>query len=59
MEKEYISSVSLIKLKTILDEMIYQKRLTETEMERILNKAGLKKKGKVWVDELDSVYSNL
>ena len=59
MEKEYISSVSLVKLKTILDEMVYQKRLTETEMERILNKAGLKKKGKVWVDELDSVYSNL
>ena len=59
MEKEYMAPASLIDLKTILDEMVYQKRLTQTELERILKKAGLKKDGKVWIDELGDTYSNL
>jgi len=59
MEKEYISSATLIDLKNILDEMVYQNRLSEFEMEKILKKAGLKKSGKVWVDELGSEYSNM
>ena len=59
MEKEYISSATLIDLKNILDEMVYQNRLSESEMEKILKKAGLKKNGKVWVDELGSEYSNM
>jgi alpha-galactosidase len=59
MEKEYISSATLIDLKNILDEMVYQNRLSESEMEKILKKAGLKKSGKVWVDELGSEYSNM
>jgi hypothetical protein len=59
MEKEVIIPANLIKLKTILDEMVSQNRLSEIEKEKILNKAGLKKKGKVWIDELDSIYSNL
>ncbi len=59
MEKEYISPANLINLKTILDEMVYQSRLSEVEAEKILKKAGLKKQGKIWVDELGSEYSNM
>lgn len=56
---EVLSSARLIQLKTVLDEMVFQNRITEAEEEEILNKAGLKKVGKVWIDELGSEYSNL
>lgn len=59
MEKQYIIPIDLIDLKTILNEMVSQNRLSEMEMEKILKKAGLKKQGKVWVDELGNEYSNL
>jgi hypothetical protein len=56
---EVLSSARLIQLKTVLDEMIYQNRLSETERDEILNKAGLKKVDGVWLDELGGEYSNL
>ncbi len=56
---EVLSSARLIQLKTVLDEMVFQNRITEVEEEEILSKAGLKKVGKVWIDELGSEYSNL
>ena len=56
---EVICSARLIQLKTVLDEMICQNRLSETERDSILNKAGLKKEGNIWIDEMGSEYTNI
>jgi hypothetical protein len=56
---EVLSSARIIQLKTVLDEMVFQNRLTDTERNEILNKAGLKKVDGVWVDEMDGEYPNL
>ena len=56
---EVLSSARIIQLKTVLDEMVFQNRLTDAERDEILNKAGLKKVDGVWMDEMDAEYPNL
>ena len=56
---DVIIPAHLIGLKLILDKMISQNRIDKKECEAILQKAGIKKKGKVWVDEFGSEYANL
>ena len=53
-----LSSTELIELKNLLETMVSQNRLSETEMLEILRKAGLARlpEGQGWIDENGARY---
>ena len=57
----YIAPCALLKLKSILETMVFQNRISEEEMIDTLRKAGLARlpnSSSKWIDESGATYTN-